>query len=113
MFNKHTEQNVRELQADYMSQRLEIRNLNCRIEELEEKIQLELDKIHKVFKDCNDTYKGLAQECRRDYQQLSKWDDQRRDEIRALADAAGLEIRRGVHLAPSEEDNLTLTPKNK
>lgn len=90
MFNK---QDIKQLQADSSRQGLDIHHLINRTERLE----LTLDVIKRELTE-------IRQECRKDYNQLSDWDDLRRTEIRALADAAGLEIRRGTHLVPVEDE---------
>ena len=47
--------------------------------------------------------KQSFQEVRDAHRKMSGWDDDRRDEIRALADAAGLDVKKGVHLVPNEQ----------
>jgi hypothetical protein len=47
--------------------------------------------------------KKLEDKLEEHHRKMSGWDDDRRDEIRALADAAGLDVKKGVHLVPNEQ----------
>lgn len=84
---------IDQLQSALSSQGLDIHHLIKRVEQLESKLGSHIDKTKESFRSV-----------KKDYDQLSKWDDQRRDEIFALADAADLEIRRGVHLVAKEDE---------
>jgi hypothetical protein len=65
-----------------------------RIKKLEDKLEEHIDKTKRAFDTCKKTD-----------EKLSDWDDDRRAEIRVLAEAAGLRIEKGTHLVPNEEDD--------
>lgn len=63
-----------------------------RIKKLEDKLKTHVDKTKRAFDTCKKTD-----------ERLSEWDDDRRAEIRALAEHAGLRIQRGTHLVSDDE----------
>ena len=63
-----------------------------RIKKLEDELKKHVDKTKRAFDTCKNTD-----------EKLSGWDDDRRAEIRALAEAAGLRIQRGTHLVSDDE----------
>ena len=65
-----------------------------RIKKLEDKLKTHVDKTKRAFDTCKKTD-----------EQLSEWDDDRRAEIRALAEHLGVSLKTGVHLVADEEDD--------
>jgi hypothetical protein len=63
-----------------------------RIKKLEDKLEEHISRTIQSFQEVRDAHR-----------KMSGWDDDRRDEIRALADAAGLDVKKGVHLVPNEQ----------
>ena len=84
---------VDQIQSALASQGLEFHHLVNRIDTLEAS-------LHSLTAEVDD----LRKASRKDYDQLSTWDDHRREEIRKLATAAGLEIHRGTHLVAVEDE---------
>ena len=65
-----------------------------RIKKLEDKLKTHVDKTKRAFDTCKKTD-----------ERLSEWDDDRRAEIRALAEHLGVSLKTGVHLVADEEDD--------
>jgi hypothetical protein len=64
-----------------------------RIKKLEDELKEHVELTKRAFDMCKDSDK-----------KLSEWDDDRRAEIRALAEHAGLRIKRGTHLVSDDEE---------
>lgn len=64
-----------------------------RIKKLEDELKEHVDKTKRAFDTCKDSDK-----------KLSEWDDDRRAEIRALAEHLGVSLKTGVHLVSDDEE---------
>ena len=65
-----------------------------RIKKLEDKLERHISTTVQSFKDVRDIHR-----------KMSDWDDDRRDEIRALAEHLGVSLDKGVHLVPDEQED--------
>jgi septal ring factor EnvC (AmiA/AmiB activator) len=63
-----------------------------RIKKLEDELKEHVDKTKRAFDTCKKTD-----------EKLSEWDDDRRAQIRALAEHLGVSLRTGVHLVEDDE----------
>jgi hypothetical protein len=67
-------------------------NIFKRIKKLEDELKEHIDKTKRGFDTCKKTD-----------EQLSGWDDNRRAEIRVLAEHLGVSLMTGVHLVEDDE----------
>lgn len=65
-----------------------------RIKKLEDELEFHISTTKQSFQDVRDSH------CK-----MSNWDDDRRDEIRVLAEHLGLDVKKGVHLVPDERED--------
>ncbi len=65
-----------------------------RIKELEDELKKHVEATKRGFDTCKKTD-----------EKLFDWDDDRRAETRALAEAAGLKFEKGVHLVCDEQED--------
>ena len=63
-----------------------------RIKKLEDELKEHVDKTKRAFDTCKKTD-----------EKLSEWDDDRRSEIRVLAEHLGVSFETGVHLVDDDE----------
>lgn len=63
-----------------------------RIKKLEDELKEHVDKTKRAFDTCKNTD-----------EKLSGWDDDRRAEIRVLAEHLGVSVKTGVHLVEDDE----------
>jgi hypothetical protein len=65
-----------------------------RIKKLEDELKRHVEKTKRAFDIAHETDK-----------KLSKWDDERHQEILALAEKAGLRFKKGTYVVPCEDDD--------
>jgi hypothetical protein len=63
-----------------------------RIKKLEDELKRHVEKTKRAFDTCKNTD-----------EKLSGWDDDRRAEIRSLAEHLGVSVKTGVHLVEDDE----------